>query len=123
MSFVDGFLMAVSEEKKDVFIDHAKMTDSIFMELGALRVVECWEADVPDGTQTDFRKAVQLEPGERVVFSWIEWPDQATRDVAMSKMQTLAETDERFDAEKHPVPFDGMRMVFGGFTPVVDMQG
>ncbi|AYJ86495.1 DUF1428 domain-containing protein [Sphingomonas paeninsulae] len=115
MSYIDGFLIAVSDENRQKFIDHANIIDRIFLELGATRIVEGWGDDVPAGKVTDFGKAVQAKPGETVCFSWIEWPDKATRDAAMAKMRT----DPRMMAE--PMPFDGQRMVFGGFEPVVDL--
>ncbi len=94
----------------------------MFIEMGALRVIECWADDVPDGTQTDFRKAVQATADEDVVFSWIEWPDKATRDAAYAKMMDPAQPDPRMDPAKNPMPFDGKRMIWGGFAPVVDLK-
>ena len=83
--------------------------------------MECWEDDVPAGTSTDFRKAVNAKDGESIVFAWFEWPDKATRDKGMARMHELAETDERFDEAKYPVPFDGSRMIFGGFETIVEI--
>jgi len=123
MSYIDGFVIAVPAANEQAFIDHANRTDSIFTELGAIRVVECWGDDLPDGELTDFRKAVQTRDDETVVFSWIEWPDKTTRDAAMARMHDLMQTDDRFDAEKNPVPFDGKRMIYGGFATVVDLSG
>ena len=94
----------------------------MFMEFGALRVIECWGDDVPDGTLTDFRKAVQATGDEDVVFSWIEWPDKATRDAGYARMMDPANPDPRMDPAKNPMPFDGKRMIFGGFTPVVELE-
>ena len=85
------------------------------------RVVECWGDDVPDGKVTDFRKAVQAGDDETVVFSWIEWPDKATRDAGMARMMDPDNRDPRMDMEKNPMPFDGKRMIFGGFVPVVTL--
>jgi uncharacterized protein YbaA (DUF1428 family) len=121
MSYVDGFVIAVPTANRQRFIDHANLGDSVFMELGAVRVIECWGDDVPAGTLTDFRRAVQAKDDETVVFSWIEWPDKATRDAAMARLQTLMKTDERMSPEKNPMPFDGRRMIFGGFAPVVEL--
>lgn len=122
MSFIDGFVIAVPTANKQKFLDHANMADNIFIELGAIRVIECWGEDVPDGKLTDFRKAVQATEQESVVFSWIEWPDRATRDAAMARMEDLMKTDDRMNPEKNPMPFDGKRMIYGGFSPVVDIR-
>ncbi|XSG81468.1 MAG: DUF1428 domain-containing protein [Methyloligella sp. ZOD6] len=122
MTFVDGFVLAVPAAEKQKFIDHAEKVGSLFLELGALRIFDCWGADVPDGKVTDFRKAVQAQDGEEVVFGWIEWPDQKTRDAAMAKMEELMKTDDRVKPETNPMPFDGMRMIFGGFSPLVTLQ-
>ena len=125
MSYIDGFVIAVPTANKQKFIDHAKLGDSVFLDLGATRVLECWGDDVPVGKQTDFRKAVQAKDDETVVFSWIEWPDKKTRDAAMAKMTDWMshpeKADPRMDPEKNPMPFDGKRMIFGGFTPLVEL--
>ncbi|HEX9620280.1 MAG TPA: DUF1428 domain-containing protein [Polyangiaceae bacterium] len=122
MSYIDGFVIAVPQKNKQKFIEHAKLGDSVFVELGAVRIVECWGDDVPEGKQTDFRRAVQASADEAVVFSWIEWPDKATRDAAMAKMGDLMKTDPRMNPEKNPMPFDGGRLIYGGFTPVVTLE-
>jgi len=88
MSYIDGFVIAVPTANKQKFIEHARKGDTVFTDLGATRVVECWADDVPDGKITDFRKAVQAKADESVVFSWIEWPDKETRDAAMKKMMS-----------------------------------
>jgi uncharacterized protein YbaA (DUF1428 family) len=121
MAYIDGFVIAVPKANKQKFIDHANTGDSVFAELGATRILECWEDDVPDGKVTDFRRAVQATKDEAVVFSWIEWPDKATRDAAMAKMTDLMKTDPRMSPEGNPMPFDGKRMIFGGFSPVVTL--
>ena len=87
--------------------------------LGATRVVECWGDDVPDGKLTDFRRAVQAKEDETVVFSWIEWPDKATRDAGMEKIDEGPAHGEGAG----DMPFDGKRMIFGGFVPVVSLPG
>ena len=122
MSYIDGFVIACPKAKRQEFIDHATRSDGMFMEFGALRVIECWGDDVPDGTLTDFRKAVQATGDEDVVFSWIEWPDKATRDAGYARMMDPANPDPRMDPAKNPMPFDGKRMIFGGFTPVVELE-
>ncbi len=122
MTYVDGFLIAVPSARKQEFIDHAKAGDAVFMDLGATRIIECWGDDVPDGERTDFRRAVQAGDDESIVFSWIEWPDKATRDAAMGRMDEVMKTDPRMDPEKNPMPFDAGRMIFGGFAPVVSLE-
>jgi uncharacterized protein YbaA (DUF1428 family) len=122
MSYTDGFVIPVPKGNRQKFIDHATRSDGMFIEMGALRVVECWADDVPDGKVTDFRRAVQATDEEDVVFSWIEWPDKATRDACFAKMMDPENADPRLDQSKNPVPFDGKRMIFGGFTPVVTVE-
>jgi uncharacterized protein YbaA (DUF1428 family) len=122
MSYVDGFVIAVPTANKQKFIEHAKHADSLFLEMGAIRVLECWGDDVPDGKTTDFRMAVKADKDESVVFSWIEWPDKETRAACMAKMMDSNFSDPRMDADKNPMPFDGKRMIFGGFAPVVSLQ-
>ena len=126
MTYIDGFVIACPEANKDKFIEHARTADGMFIEMGALRVVECWGDDVPKGKITDFRMAVKAEEGEAVLFSWIEWPDKATRDAAMARMTEMmtdpAKVDPRMDPVKNPMPFDGTRLIFGGFETVVDLK-
>jgi len=117
MSYIDGFVIAVPKANKQKFIDHAKRGDSAFVEHGATRVLECWGDDVKDGKLTDFRRAVQAKDDEAVVFSWIEWPDKTTRDKAMATVMK----DPRLSPESNPMPFDGKRMIFGGFSPVLEL--
>jgi uncharacterized protein YbaA (DUF1428 family) len=122
MSYTDGFVIACPKANRQKFIDHANNADSMFIEMGAIRVIECWADDVPDGTLTDFRKAVQATEDEDVIFSWIEWPDKETRDKGYAVMMDPDNKDPRMDQEKNPMPFDGKRMIWGGFRPVVDMK-
>jgi uncharacterized protein YbaA (DUF1428 family) len=117
MSYIDGFVIAVPKGNKQTFIEHAKRGDSVFIENGAIRVFECWGDDVKDGKVTDFRRAVRAKDDETVVFSWIEWPDKATRDAAMAKVMK----DPRLNPQSSPMPFDGTRMIFGGFAPVLEL--
>ncbi|WP_435418154.1 DUF1428 domain-containing protein [Parerythrobacter aurantius] len=119
--YVDGFVIACPKANREKFIEHAKLGDSVFIDLGATRVVECWGDDVPVGKTTDFRMAVKAEEDEEVLFSWIEWPDKATRDAAMARMMSDDFKDDRMDQQKNPMPFDGMRLIYGGFSPVVEM--
>ena len=120
MAYIDGFVLAVPTANKQKFIDHANKFGSAFIEHGATRVVECWGADVPRGKTTDFQGAVQARDDETVAFAWIEWTDKARRDSVMQRMDELGKTDERFDPAKNPMPFDGRRMIYGGFEPIVE---
>lgn len=122
MSYIDGFVIAVPTANKEAFVEHARKFDTLIMESGALRVVEAWGDDVPDGKVTDFRGAVQAKPDETVAFSWVEWPDKATRDRAHAEMQRKMESGE-IEPGTTGMPFDGMRMIFGGFAPVLELGG
>jgi len=117
MSYIDGFVIAAPTAKRQEIIDYAARFDPMFLELGALRVVEAWGDDVPAGKVTDFQRAVLAKDDETVMFSWIEWPDKATRDAGMKKMME----DPRMEAA-NPMPFDGKRMIFGGFENVLDLK-
>ena len=119
MAYIDGFVIAAPTANKEKFIEHARRMDSMFIEFGATRVVEAWGDDVPDGKLTDFKRAVQAKDDETVAFAWVEWPDKATRDTAMEKFRS----DPRMNpATSEPPPFDGKRMIFGGFAPVLDFK-
>ncbi|MDB5530004.1 MAG: hypothetical protein JWR51_3107 [Devosia sp.] len=109
MTYVDGFVAAVPKANKQAYIDHAREAAELFKEWGATRIVETWGDDVPAGKQTDFMRAVAAKDDEAIVFSWIEYPDKATRDAVGKKMMT----DARMQAMK--MPFDGARMIYGGF--------
>ncbi len=112
--YVDGYLVPVRDDNRDGYLAQAQKAAGIFRELGALRVVEAWADDVPDGKITDFRRAVKAEDGESVVFSFVEWPDKPTRDAGWQSM--MADDRMKDDA----MEFDGKRMIYGGFVPIVD---
>lgn len=113
MEYIDGFVAAVPTANKEVYIQHAKEAAEIFKEYGATRLIECWGDDVPDGKVTSFPMAVKCQEDETVVFSWAVWPDKATRDKGMQGLMA----DERLAQE---MPFDGSRMIFGGFQMIVN---
>ena len=119
MSYLDGFVIAVPTANKDRFVAHANKGDSMFMDMGATRIVEAWGDNVPKGHTTDFQGAVEARDDESVVFSWVEWPDKATRDSCSATMMAPDFKDERMDPEANPMPFDGKRMIYGGFEPIV----
>lgn len=114
MTYVSGFVAAVPAANKDAFIAHAKAGWPWFQKHGARRMVECWGTDVPHGKQTDFYRATDARDDEIPLFSWIEWPDKETCDAAWAGM------DSDPDLPNMPaMPFDGKRMFWGGFVPVV----
>jgi uncharacterized protein YbaA (DUF1428 family) len=118
MSYVDGFVVPVPADKKAAYRDVCARTATLFKELGALAVVECWGDDVPDGKVTDFKRAVQAHSGENVVFSWIVWPSKQIRDAANEKMMN----DPRMKMDEN-TPFDGKRMIVGGFEVLFELGG
>ena len=115
MTYVDGFVVPVRTANRQAYIDMAAKAAPVFKEHGALKVVECWGDDVPEGKLTSFPMAVKREPDETVVFSWILWPSRAARDEGMKK----AMADPRLDPGGE-MPFDGKRMIFGGFEMVLE---
>lgn len=114
MAYIDGFLIPVRTEDRDKYREHELTWWPRFKEMGAQTLCAGWGDDVPAGKQTDFRRAVELQDGETVVFCWMTWPDKATRDAAYKKMM------EDPAMEGMEMPFDGKRMVYGGFAPLID---
>jgi uncharacterized protein YbaA (DUF1428 family) len=116
MTYVDGFVVAVPTANRELYRRHAQSAAAVFKEYGALSVVECWGDDVPEGKLTSFPMAVQRKDDETVVFSWITWPSRQTRDAGMQK----AMADPRLKPDSNPMPFDGQRLIYGGFEVIVD---
>jgi uncharacterized protein YbaA (DUF1428 family) len=116
MGYADGYLVAVPTANRQAYREMAATAAAVFKEYGATRVVEAWGDDVPQGKITDFKGAVKATGDENVVYSWIEWPSKAARDEAWPKIME----DERMRPDKANMPFDGQRMVYGGFTPILD---
>ena len=116
MNYLDGFVAAVPRAKKDAYLKHASDAAVVFKDFGALSVVESWGDDVPNGKLTSFPMAVQRKDDEVVVFSWIQWPSKAVRDSAWEKVMA----DPRMNAENNPMPFDGKRMIYGGFQIIME---
>ena len=114
--YVDGFVAAVPTANREKYRRHADKAAVVFREHGALSVIECWGDDVPEGKVTSFPLAVKRKPDETVVFSWVTWPSRQVRDDGMKKVME----DPRLSREANPMPFDGQRMVFGGFEVIVD---
>ena len=113
--YVSGFVIAVPAENKAAYQDVAERFWPIVKEFGALSQVECWEDDVQDGHTTDFRRATKAEDGEKIVFSWVTWPDKATYEAGQTRMME----DPRME-QFGEMPFDGKRMIYGGFVPILN---
>ncbi|WP_165188214.1 DUF1428 domain-containing protein [Caulobacter soli] len=117
MSYVDGFVIAVPKDKIDAYKAMAKLGSEVWMEYGAVSYVECLGDDVPYGELTSFPRAVQATDDEIVVFSWIVYRDKASRDEIMAKVMA----DPRLKQDPASMPFDGKRMIFGGFQPFLEV--
>ena len=115
MTYFEGFVAAVPEANKEAYRKHAADAAPIFQEFGVKRHIEAWDSDVHEGKVTDFYRAVKAEDGEKIVFSFIEWPDKAKRDEAWGKIMA----DESLKPEGD-MPFSGQRMFWGGFEPIFD---
>src|SRR5262245_30017129 len=116
MAYVDGYIVAVPTAKRDDYRKLAERAAGVFKECGALKVVECWGDDVPDGKLTSFPMAVKRQDDETVVFSWVMWPSRNVRDEGMKKVMS----DPRLQPEKNPMPFDAKRLIYGGFEMIVE---
>ena len=116
MTYVDGYVVAVPTANKAAYTKQAEIFAGFAKRHGALSNVECWQDDVPEGEQTDFFKAVQCKDDEAVVFSWTLWPSKEARNEGMQKVMA----DPDMTMESNPMPFDGKRLIFGGFEMIVD---
>jgi uncharacterized protein YbaA (DUF1428 family) len=116
MTYFEGFIAPVPEGNRDAYIKSASGFAPIMRELGVKRHVEAWDSDVSEGKVTDFRKAVDARPDEKVVIAWFEYPDRATRDSTNEKMMS----DPRMEEMGADMPFDGKRMIVGGFDAIVE---
>lgn len=112
--YIDGSVAAVPKANKEEFKKFSDFTTKLLFEFGAVRVVDTWGDDVPPGKTTDFYGAVKAKENEAIVFSWIEWPSKDVRNAAMKKMME----DPRM--KDQPMPFDGLRMIYGGFESITD---
>lgn len=117
MPYYSGFVAAVPNSNKQAYVEFAQIGWKLFRKYGALRMTETWGADVPHGKQTDFHRSVAAKDDESIVFSWVEWPDRATADAAWPKMESDPDM-----AQMAKMPFDGKRMIFGGFESIFDEQ-
>ncbi|HYD36902.1 MAG TPA: DUF1428 domain-containing protein [Allosphingosinicella sp.] len=118
MTYIDGLVIPVAADRKAAYREAAARAAPVFLEQGALQIIECWGDDVPHGEQTDFYRAVKARDGETVVFSWVVWPSREARDAGNRK----ALADPRMQPEAG-APFDLKRLIFGGFTPILRAGG
>ena len=116
MTYFEGFIVPVPEANRDAYQKHATEFAPLVQEVGVRRMVECWESDVPEGKISDFRKAVDATPEEKIVFSWFEYPSRQDRDAANEKFMS----DPRMAEMGKDMPFDGKRMIMGGFDAIVE---
>jgi uncharacterized protein YbaA (DUF1428 family) len=115
MAYVDGFVLPVPTHSREAYLKVAKLAAEVYREYGALKVVETWGDDVPEGKVTSFPIAVKCESNERVVFSWVIWPSKAARDEGNKKVMA----DPRMNPDTE-LPFDGKRIIFGGFEVLLE---
>jgi len=116
MTYFEGFVAPVPESNKDAYTKSARDFAPLVREFGVKRHVETWDNDVAEGKVTDFRRAVDAKPDEKVVFAWFEYPDRATRDSSNEKMMK----DPRMEEMGKNMPFDAKRMIVGGFDAIVE---
>lgn len=114
MTYYSGMIAPVPTANRQAYIDHVTEVWPIFQRHGATRMVETWGVDIQKGKVNDLMGAVQAKPDEAVVFTWIEWPDRATCDAAWPALESDPEAEKMMQ-----MPFDGKRMIFGGFEPVL----
>lgn len=116
MNYIDGVVIPVATANKELYIEYAQKMAPLFKKHGALKVIDCWGDSVPEGELTSFPKSVQLKADETVVFSWVVWPSKEIREKGWQDMED--ELNQLF--EKNPMPFDGKRMIYGGFQMIID---
>ncbi|HJV42323.1 DUF1428 domain-containing protein [Caulobacter sp.] len=116
MAYVDGFVVPVPKDRLEAYKEMARKGAEVWLEHGALSYVECVADDVPYGELTSFPRAVQATEDEVVIFSWITYPDRASRDAINAKVMA----DERLKGDMASMPFDGKRMIYGGFQAFLE---
>jgi uncharacterized protein YbaA (DUF1428 family) len=115
MTYVDGMIAAVPTQSREAYRRYAEALAGLFKQHGALELVDCWGDDVPEGRTTSFPMAVKLQDGETVVFSWVLWPSREVRERGWKEIMN----DPRMRSDVNPMPFDGKRMIYGGFEVIV----
>jgi uncharacterized protein YbaA (DUF1428 family) len=116
MTYIEGFVAAVPTKNREAYKQHVEAAAQVFKDYGALKMVECWGVDVPDGKVTSFPMAVKKTDDETVVFAWVVWPSKKIHDEGMKKVMA----DPRSQRDVNPMPFDGTRLIFGGFEVLVE---
>lgn len=116
MTYIDGYVFAVPRDKKEAYTKQANAFGEMAMAKGALKIIEAWQDDVPEGKQTDFFKAVECKEGEAVVFAWTIWPSKEVRNAAHAAFRD----DPDMASQMGEIVFDGKRMIWGGFEPFVE---
>ncbi|SPJ23677.1 DUF1428 domain-containing protein [Palleronia abyssalis] len=114
MPYFDLFVAAVPTDQREAYTEFCIQSHPMMRDLGATEIVDCWGDDTPPGEVTSLPMAVKAEDGETVVMGWVVWPDKATRDAGWAKMMN--------DMPEMEMPFDGKRMIFGGFTEVLSTR-
>lgn len=117
MNYVDGFIIPVPTANKEAYKAYSQQSAALFKEFGVLDIVECWGDDVQPGKLTSFPQAVMCKEDETVVFSWMSWPSKEVRDAGWEKMMA----DPRFSSANMPMPFDGKRLIYGGFQKILEL--
>ena len=120
MPYIVAYVAAVPSTEKDAYATHVEEATKIFKKHGAVRCVECWGADIPPGKLTSFPLAVKCEPDETVVLGFAEWESKAAHDEGMPKVMNEMRDGMTAGTFAEP-PFDGKRMIFGGFDVLMDM--
>lgn len=119
MAYVDIFVASIQPSAREAYLAHCRQMAEVTRAAGATRVVECWGEDVKHGKLTDFYMAVQANEGESVITGWIEWPSKAARDAGWEKVMA----DPSMQPGAQPMPFDGKKMIYGGFDVILDKAG
>jgi uncharacterized protein YbaA (DUF1428 family) len=117
MAYVDGFVLAVPKQKIEAYKELARKAGEVWKDHGAKAFVECIADDVPYGELTSFPRAVQAKEDETVVFSWIVYESREQRDAVNAKVME----DPRLKEDMSNMPFDGKRMIYGGFVPFLEL--
>ena len=112
--YVQGAVLGVTADREADYVELAKYMGQLMLDYGAIEVIENWEVDVPDGVHTDFRRACDAKENEKIVFSWVIWPSKEFHEEVHEKMMQ----DERMKNMPEDMPFDGKRMIIGGFRTI-----